>query len=150
MDYRVYGWYLKGSQPVKQFVFDNHHRRYIAGALSTKGFIIAKQFERVTGDTFLDFLKYLKESFSKLVLIMDNISTHFTGKLVEWYEANSVIVIRLPKYSPHLNPLEPYWKNIKQWLGIRPPLTFEELMLLLDTAIQDSLLWPKSYGYIVT
>ena len=31
-DYKVYGWYQKGTHPVKPFVFDNHHRTSIVGA----------------------------------------------------------------------------------------------------------------------
>ena len=149
-DYKVYGWYLKGSKPVKPFVFDSHHRTHLAGALSTRGFIIAKQYERINGDTFAAFVKSLVDRYPKLVLIMDNISTHFTKALRDLYESAKIIIIRLPKYSPQLNPIEQYWKNIKQWLGTYPPLTFEDLIKRLENAIQDSSLSPKSYGYLVT
>lgn len=147
IDYKVYGWYLKGSHPVKPFVFDNHHRTSIAGALSTKGFIVAKQYDSINGETFLKFLKILKKSFQKIVLIMDNINTHYTKKLMRWYKRNKVVIIKFPKYSPQLNPIEQYWKNIKQWLGTRPPLTFNGLKRVLDEAIKDFNLWPSSYGY---
>jgi len=46
--------------------------------------------------------------------------------------------------------VEQYWKNIKQWLGTRPPITFEELKKSLEVAIQDHSFIPKSYGYLVT
>lgn len=147
IDYKVYGWYLKGSHPVKPFVFDNHHRTSLAGALSTKGFIVAKQYDSINGETFLKFLKILKKSYQKIVLIMDNISTHYTKKLMRWYKRNKVVIIKFPKYSPQLNPIEQYWKNIKQWLGTRPPLTFKGLKRVLDEAIMESNLWPSSYGY---
>ena len=78
---------------------------------------------------------------------MDNISTHFTKDLRKWYKKNKVVIINLPKYSPQLNPIEQYWKNIKQWLGTRPPLTFIALQKALNEAIQMKSLMPKSYGY---
>jgi len=147
IDYKVYGWYPKGSHPVKPFVFDNHHRTSIAGALSTKGFIVAKQYDSINGETFLKFLKKLKKQYDKIVLIMDNISTHYTKKLMRWYKRNKVVIIKFPKYSPQLNPIEQYWKNIKQWLGTRPPLTFKGLKTTLDIALKNENLWPSSYGY---
>ena len=78
---------------------------------------------------------------------MDNFSTHYTKKLMRWYKRNKVVIIKFPKYSPQLNPIERYWKNIKQWLGTRPPLTFKELKTTWDKAIKDTNLWPSSYGY---
>lgn len=146
-DYKTYGWYQKGSQPVKPFVFDNHHRTHLAGAFSTGGFIITNQYNRINSETFANFVKYLVSRYPKLVLIMDNISTHFTKTLRDLYEQAKIVVIRLPKYSPQLNPIEQYWKNIKQWLGTRPPLTFKGLKKALNEAIQDSALWPRTYGY---
>jgi len=146
-DYKVYGWYQKGTHPVKPFVFDNHHRTSIVGAFSTKGIILAKQYDTINAESFLKFVKILKKRFKKIVLIMDNISTHYTKKLMKWYKRNKVIIIKFPKYSPQLNPIEQYWKNIKQWLGTRPPLTFSGLKKILDEAIKNSSLWPSSYGY---
>jgi hypothetical protein len=49
-----------------------------------------------------------------------------------------------------LNPVEQYWKNIKQWLGTRPPITFKELKKSLEQAIQNPSFTPKRYGYLVT
>lgn len=146
-DYKVYGWYQKGSQPVKPFVFSSSHRTHLAGALSTRGFIIANQYDRLNGETFATFVKHLVNRYPKLVLIMDNVSTHFTKTLMNLYDQAKIIIVRLPKYSPQLNPIEQYWKNIKQWLGTRPPLTFKGLKKALEEAIQNISLWPKSSEY---
>ena len=69
-NYKVKGWYQKGSQPVKQVIFDSRHKTYITGALSTKGFVIANQSDTINADNFLKFIKNLKERFSKIVLII--------------------------------------------------------------------------------
>ena len=65
-DYKVYGWYQKGTHPVKPFVFDNHHRTSIAGAFSTKGNILAKQYDTINGESFLEFVKILNLTSPKL------------------------------------------------------------------------------------
>ena len=120
------------------------------GALSTKGFIIANQYKKINGESFLAFVQSLVKLYPKLVLIMDNVSTHFTQDLRNFYKENNIVIIRFPKYSPQLNPIEQYWKNIKQWLGTKLPLTFDGLKKLLDRAVKNPSLWPKSYGYLVT
>jgi transposase len=149
-DYKIYGWYLKGSRPVKPFIFDKNKRRNLAGAFSTNGFIISKCYEKMNSDSFLDFIKHLKEQYPKLLLIMDNVQMHLTDKLRTYYKENNIHIIKLPKYSPQLNPIEQYWKNIKQWLGTRSPLTINDLNIKLNEAINDESLCPNSYGYIVT
>lgn len=146
-DYKIYGWYQKGSQPVKPFVFNNHDRTNLVGAFSTNGFIIAKQYEKINSTNFLEFLKFIKKRYSKFVLIMDNVRMHFVEDLRKWYKRNNIAIIKVPKYSPQLNPIEQYWKNIKQWLGTMPMVTFKKLQTTLEEAIKDTTLWPKSYGY---
>lgn len=81
---------------------------------------------------------------------MDNIRTHFTKDLMKWYLENDVAVIRFPKYSPQLNPIEQYWKNIKQWLGTKPIISFKYLRKTLGKIIKWKDLWPKTYGYKIT
>ncbi len=149
-NYNVYRWYVKGSRPVKPFVFNSRRRTHLAGAFSIRGFVITKQYDHINRNTFEDFIQDLVDRYPKLVLIMDNLSTHFTKNLLKLYESAQIIIIRLPKYSPQLNPVEQYWKNIKQWLGTCPPITFEELKKSLEVAIHDHSFTPKSYGYLVT
>jgi len=147
MNYSTYGWYKKGSRPVKKISFSNKSRRTLIGALSTRGFIVAEQHKTVNSDTFLGFMKRLKERYPKMVVLMDNVSLHYTKELRDWYEENQVEIIKLPKYSPQLNPIEQLWKNMKQWLGTIQPLTKSSLIKVLDQAIKKRELWPKSYGY---
>lgn len=90
-------------------------------------------------------MRGLVDRYPKLVLVMDNLSTHFTKNLLELYESAKIIIVRLPKYSPQLNPVEQYWKNIKQWLGTRLSITFKELKKSLEQAIQDTSFTPKRY-----
>jgi transposase len=54
------------------------------------------------------------------VLVLDNAPTHratnFLEKIHEWMERD-LFIFFLPKYSPHLNKAEIYWRKAKyEWL----------------------------------
>ena len=46
------------------------------------------------------------------VVIMDRAAWHFKDGLVEGLE--NVVIIRLPPYSPELNPIEQVWSWLRQ------------------------------------
>ena len=65
------------------------------------------------------------------VAVIDNAPIHhseaFEKKVEEWKEKNLYIFF-LPKYSPHLNPIEILWRKIKyEWLEFEEISTEEEL-----------------------
>jgi transposase len=47
---------------------------------------------------------------------LDNASFHRKAKLHEIAAKYGVFVLFLPPYSPHLNPIELSWANLKRWL----------------------------------
>ncbi|MEJ7863345.1 MAG: transposase [Pyrinomonadaceae bacterium] len=64
-----------------------------------------------------DFCCYLKKP---TVLVLDNAPTHRSQKFIEqiekWMEQD-LYVFFLPKYSPHLNLAETFWRKAKyEWL----------------------------------
>ena len=144
MDYKIYGWYRKGSRPVKPHAFYSGWSMKLIGALSTKGFVVSKQYEKVDSQAFLHFLKQLHEHFPKLVIAMDNVSLHYTQMMRDWYEKEGIEIIKIKKYIPQLNPIEHYWKNIKQWLGSIQPLTRISLIKALELAMNNKKLCPNS------
>jgi transposase len=56
-------------------------------------------------------------------------------------------MIRLLPYSPELNPIEQYWKNLKRWLGTKPIFSKSDLMLELKKALKKDFLMPKISDY---
>ena len=58
----------------------------------------------------------IKELKAGQVVIMDNASFHKSRKTKELIESVDCKVIFLPPYSPHLNPIEKFWANMKKWL----------------------------------
>ena len=47
---------------------------------------------------------------------MDNASFHKSQRTRELIESVGCRIIFLPPYSPHLNPIEKFWANMKRWI----------------------------------
>ena len=80
--------------------------------------VFSQAVESKNSQTFLQFLEYLLvECFptQKIVLVMDNASYH-RSKMVQaalsLFEPR-VRVFWLPKYCPTLNPIERFWRHLK-------------------------------------
>lgn len=68
-----------------------------------------------------DFSQYLEKPFEKpTVLVLDNAPTHRSEKFlaaVERWMEKGLYIFFLPKYSPHLNLAETFWRKAKyEWL----------------------------------
>jgi len=76
----------------------------------------------VTGDLFIDWLIHgilpqmnrFPEEHS--ILIIDNCSTHWTEAVQEACDAAGILLLYLPPYLPDLNPIEPAFHYLKQWI----------------------------------
>ena len=56
-------------------------------------------------------------------------------------------MIRLLPYSPELNPIEQFWKNIKQYLGTKQIFTKIELLTELKKALRKNIFIPNTSDY---
>lgn len=80
--------------------------------------VFSQEVERKNSQTFLQFLEYLLvECFptEKIVLVMDNASYHRSKTVqaaLSLFEPR-VRVFWLPKYCPTLNPIERFWRHLK-------------------------------------
>ena len=82
--------------------------------LTGKDFMLElPSLETQTMQIFLD--EFAKEDPESLhVILMDNASSHTTAKMkVE----ENLRLIFLPAYAPELNPIERFWKELKDWLS---------------------------------
>lgn len=120
----------KGVQPVlkSNFQFESF---YLFGAV-----------EPVTGDNFVLELPHLNtENFQILVdhfsiydpasfhiLLLDNAAFHNAKSLKM---PNNVGNLFLPAYSPELNPIERFWRDLKDWLSQYHPQSLDELSELI-------------------
>ncbi len=56
-------------------------------------------------------------------------------------------MIRLLPYSPELNPIEQFWKNIRQYLGTKPIFTKSKLLRELKKTLTKNIFMPNTYDY---
>ena len=72
--------------------------------------------QSLNGDTFVEYLKNLAGDASHPIFIVtDGYSAHHAKVVKEYLETTNgkVKMFFLPTYSPHLNPVELVWNNIK-------------------------------------
>ena len=108
------------------------------------------RLDTVTMQIFMD--EFAKEDPESLHLILvDNASSHTTDKLQ--VEANIVFVF-LPAYAPELNPIERFWKELKDWLSAYEPKTMPEVSQLISQGLKSfsakALSSLTSFEYLVT
>ena len=121
----------KGVQPV------------CSGAYNFENFYLYGTTEVLTGESFMLELPYLNGECFRLflaefvksrpaqefhVLMMDNATFH-SEKYFEIYE--NVAVINFPPCSPELNPIERFWRDVKDWLAEQKPTSLAELSELI-------------------
>ncbi|MFO7968156.1 MAG: IS630 family transposase [Archaeoglobaceae archaeon] len=85
---------------------------------------------------FIAFLEKVRENNPKgrIVMILDNFSTHHAVKVKEKAEELNIALIYLPPYSPHLNPIEFVWKSIKRLISQKSPLNKVDLVNTISEA----------------
>jgi len=121
-------------------------RIHVFGALDRDG-VITKLSPKINGKKFLPFLKRLHKHHRKLCIVIDNARWHLTKDVMRYVGKHNIKMIRLLPYSPELNPIEQYWKNVKQWLGTREFYNKEQLRTQLQKALRKDILMPRISDY---
>jgi transposase len=116
-----YGWIKKGKE---------HHipttgmrtRVNITGAINLETVdVFHREFEKVNGDSFIEFLKVMEEDWHpkapKIHLIVDRGSCHTSKKVKEYLKSSRIVLHYLPPYSPNLNPIERLWKIMHEYVS---------------------------------
>lgn len=68
------------------------------------------------------------------IVLVDNASAHTTEKLKV---SENIIFIFLPACSPELNPIERFWKELKDWLSDYSPNTMAEVSELVAQGLKS-------------
>ena len=68
------------------------------------------------------------------LIVIDNASSQTTDKLKV---AENIIFIFLPPNSPELNPIERFWKELKDWLSDYEPQTMKQLSNLIGEGLKS-------------
>jgi transposase len=86
------------------------------------------------------------------IVVMDNLSPHKNDATLALIEQAGATVRFLPAYSPDLNPIEPMWSKVKQFLRGAEARTWETLVAAIAAALtsvtaQDAANWFAHCGY---
>lgn len=85
------------------------------------------------------------------LVLMDNASSHTTEKLKV---ADNIVVIFFPANAPELNPMERFWKELKDWLSDYEPQTMKEASRLVGQGLQSfsqkAISSITSFAYLMT
>ena len=95
---------------------------------------------------FMDEFAKVDETSLHIILV-DNASSHTTEKL---RVGKNIVFIFLPANAPELNPIERFWKELKDWLSDYEPNTMKEVSKLVEQGtllhesrkeIADAVMW---------
>ncbi len=114
-----YGWRPIGGRGTVSVKFSTRSVRMF-GALAL-GRIHAKEVESTNSETFVDFLKDMRRTYGRFVMVLDNASYHKTDTVKNFVKGTGgdVRLIFLPPYTPQLNPIEVQWRVLKRILAGR-------------------------------
>ena len=108
--------------------------------------------ESINADTFIEFLKEMRQIYKKFVMFLDNLSAHKAAKVSKYIESTDgdVILVYLPKYTPQLNPMEIQWRVLKNMLAQRCFNNAEELAKSIRILVDTGQLLPvKQMNYMI-
>lgn len=112
------GWYPRGckAQILCPTTFEKVGT--CAAVSPRNGSLYSLAFDGFDSDTFIYYLRWLLKVIKtkkKIVLVLDNASSHKSHKVKEFVAKHQkrLELLYLPPYSPDLNPIERVWKHLR-------------------------------------
>jgi len=152
-----YTWARQGTRPLLPYEAPQGKRVNVLGALAplaaTPSFTYRLTTGKLTADAVLDFLwadlgglatplGALPDGFARprpLVVVLDNASAHVAKRVTaqrDLLAAAGIHLFYLPAYSPHLNRIEPLWRQIKYHeVQVRSYPTLDALIAAVTQAL---------------
>ena len=126
----------RGVQPILKTNFACESF-YLFGAvepLSGENFVL--ELPHLNSANFQIFVDHFSEqdSASFHLLLADNAAFHKAQSLKI---PDNVGLLFLPAYSPELNPIERFWRDLKDWLSKHHPKSLNELSELIISRLKD-------------
>ncbi|MCA1626303.1 MAG: IS630 family transposase [Acidobacteria bacterium] len=127
-----YGWQAKGE--TVGIVPQGNRKINVFGIFSLDNFCFTKfSDQNINADFIVSAIESFAQNLTRnkpSVLVLDNATTHhsllFREKAALWQE-KGLFVFYLPKYSPHLNLAELFWRKAKyEWLKPADYFSFEK------------------------
>ena len=92
----------------------------------------------MNGDTFLGWVtsRLLPSLPANSLILWDNIRFHHRADVRAAVEGAGHRILKMPPYSPDLNPIEECWSKVKHFVRLLKPRTLEALRAALADAAQ--------------
>ena len=113
------------------------------GALG-RGRIHIKAVEKTNSETFVEFLKELRQEYGRLVILLDNAAYHRYKAVDEFVKSacGEIRLVYLPPYTPQLNPIEIQWRVLKDMLAGRYFGSTDDLIRAITNLIDSGQMKP--------
>ena len=138
----AHGRALRGQRALGRVPGGHWKRLTILGAIALDGLVAAMTVAAATTTkVFLAFIEQvllpaLRTRPDSLVM-MDNLSPHKAACVRKAFEAAGVAYRYLPPYSPDLNPIEPAWAVVKDYLRRAEARSLDQLDAVVPQALNQ-------------
>lgn len=129
--HRHYGWSHIGTPSIVSLPFSRGKRISALAAFNSKGFFAWKHTagtftRKIFHDAFVEkVLPHLNPwPMPNSIVILDNARIHMYHELEQAIESRGAILLFLPPYSPHLNPIETGFSLVKRFIQREGNLAF--------------------------
>jgi len=149
---------VRGERAVGKVPWGHWQRLTVLGALGLDGVTASMSIAAATNTAvFLAFVEQVLipalRGRPDAIVMMDNLPAHKAARVRAAFEAAEIKYRYLPAYSPDLNPIEPCWSKLKQWLRAKAARSLEVLETELGPALatitpQDAQGWFRLCGYV--
>lgn len=119
---------------------------HVFGAISSKRRFV-KLSDKINSKKFLAFVKRLRKNVRKLCIVTDNGRWHLTKEVLSFVKDKRIVMIRIPPYSPEVNPIEQYWKNNKGYLATKAYFDKNGLVGEVVSSLRKDILVPNISDY---
>ena len=144
--YFVRGWFKVGSKPTKKYMLNKSQKIHVFGAIGVKKRFV-KLSDKINSKKFLAFIRRLRKNVKKLCIITDNGRWHLTKEVLSFVKDKKIVMIRIPPYSPEVNPIEQYWKNNKGYLATKAYFDKKGLVREVKSSLRKDILVPDISDY---
>ncbi len=114
-----YGWRPINGRDTVPIGFSTKSVRLIG--IMGENVLYVRTVESTNSETFIDFLKDVRQRHPEFYMVLDNASYHKSRAVKEYVEGtNGAIDLEfLPPYTPQLNQIENVWRDLKRRLAGR-------------------------------
>jgi len=134
-----FAWALRGAQ-AKVWLTGQNARRVLFGALNLRtGHLVLFSRERSKAPDFCAFLREVHRRYRahRVVLLLDGNSSHTAGASQRLAATLGITLLWLPARSPHLNPMDHLWRDVKQNVcANRQEVSIERLVVRVLRSLQ--------------